>query len=99
MMVEAANRAELERTLLSLRDILAKYGYRDDAQVMHDLMCDWQDAKTKEDRREVAWRITTSYGGMGSLNDLYLNRGASPEVESRFQEAKRHLYYRARAFR
>jgi hypothetical protein len=99
MMAEVVDIAELERTLLAMRDMLARYGLRQPAQVMHDLMCDWQDARTREDRGRIAHKITTSYGGAGSWTDLYLGGGAPPEAEDEFRRAKEHLYRLAMGFR
>jgi hypothetical protein len=99
MMAEVVDIAELERTLLTMRDMLARYGLRQQAQAMHDLMCDWHDARTREERGRIAHKITTSYGGAGSMTDLYLNGGASPEAEDEFRRAKQHLYTLAMGFR
>jgi hypothetical protein len=59
MMAEAADPAEVEHTLLYLRDTLAQFAYRDWAQAMHDLMHDWQQATTVAERKQVAQRITS----------------------------------------
>jgi hypothetical protein len=99
MMVEVANAAELERILRVLRDTLAEHGERRDAQVMHDLMRDWQDAKTKDARGQVAHRITASFSGAGSWSDRYLPEGASVEAQDAFQKALESLYTLARSFR
>jgi hypothetical protein len=99
MMAEMHNAAAVEETLLELRDTLVQYGYRDWAQVMHDLMCDWQEAKTDATRKQVAYQIMRLFRGMGSFNDLVLNQGASPQEEEAFDRAQTRLYDLASSFR
>ena len=99
MMVEVANAAELERMLRVVRDTLADHGLRARAQVMHDLMCDWQDAKTRDARRQVAHRITASSSGAGSWSDQYLPEPASAQAQAEFRKALDYLCDLAFSFR
>jgi hypothetical protein len=99
MMVEVANAAELERVLRVLRDTLADHGLRTHAQVMHDLLCDWQDAKTRDARRQVAHRITASSSGAGSWSDQYLPDTASAHAQTEFRRALDYLCDLAFSFR
>jgi hypothetical protein len=69
------------------------------AQCMHDLLDDWQKATTREARKNVAHKITTLYGGMGSFGDLCLKSSSPLEKERSLQDAKHRLFDLAFGFR
>jgi hypothetical protein len=72
MILKTADNVEMERVLAALRELLSENSRRDWAQAMHDLLCEWQEAETREGKSTIARKILTLYGGMGSFNDLGL---------------------------
>ena len=85
--------------LRDIHQLLVSNGAADWSKTINNFEISWESANSDEERKEIARRILSIYGGMGSFSDLVLFREMKVLIKENeyLDELRRELYNEALA--